>query len=110
MRDLTDQIKAWTSRGKVPHAIDSTATFVEIQLRDLHHALSDHELRLLYSIAFIRFVNGLIDPAQKGVYAASMSGIADQLGLPAWFVELRHAGTHDQLPTLTLLRNGSHQV
>lgn len=78
--------------------------------RDATHAVPEHELRLLYSMAFIRFVNGLIDPAQKGAYALSMNGIADTIGLPSWFVDLRHAGTHDQLPTICLLRNGCHHV
>ena len=65
---------------------------------------------MLYSMSFIRFVNRLIDPAQKGVYALSMTGIAETLGLPGWFIDLRHAATHDQLPALSLLRNGCKQV
>jgi hypothetical protein len=107
---LLDQVMAWASKGKVPHAIDSTSNFVEVMGRDASNAVSEHELRLLYSMAFIRFVNGLIDPAQKGAYAQSMNGIAESIGLPAWFVDLRHAGTHDQLPAISLLRNGCHQV
>ena len=57
-----------------------------------------------------RFVNGFVDQAQRGMYAASAAAVAEQLGLPGWFVELRHAGTHDQLPTLQLLRSGCQQV
>jgi hypothetical protein len=43
-------------------------------------------------------------------YAQSVSSIAESMGLPTWFVDLRHAGTHDHLPTLSLLRNGAVQA
>ncbi|KAI8922883.1 Las1-like-domain-containing protein [Entophlyctis helioformis] len=106
------RVKAWASRGKVPHAIESTAAFVEISLRDtgLFSALTENELRLQYAMAFIRFVNGLVDQAQKGAYASSVAGIAESLGLPSWFVELRHSATHDKLPTLSLFRAGRTQA
>ncbi|KAJ3055572.1 rRNA-processing protein las1 [Rhizophlyctis rosea] len=44
------------------------------------------------------------------MYAASAASVAEQLGLPGWFVELRHAGTHDQLPSMQLLRSGCTQA
>ncbi|KAJ3161343.1 rRNA-processing protein las1 [Geranomyces michiganensis] len=44
------------------------------------------------------------------MYAASVANLAEQLGLPGWFVDLRHAGTHDQLPTLPILRSGCTQA
>jgi len=72
--------------------------------------ISENELRLLYTMTFIRFVNGIIDPYQKGAYAVSISSLAEQLGLPQWFVDLRHEGTHDQLPSLKVLRNGCKQA
>jgi hypothetical protein len=52
------QVKAWSSRGKVPHAVVSTAAFVEVSLRDefKYGNISNHELRLLYSMVFIRYV------------------------------------------------------
>ncbi|KAJ3024067.1 rRNA-processing protein las1 [Thoreauomyces humboldtii] len=61
-------------------------------------------------MAFIRFVNGVVDANQKGMYATSVANIAVQLGLPGWFVDLRHAGTHDRLPALPLLRTGCTQA
>lgn len=57
-----------------------------------------------------RFVNGIVDPAQKGQYAQSVASIADSIGLPGWFVDLRHAGTHEALPSISLLRSGCAQV
>ncbi|KAJ3391073.1 Ribosomal biogenesis protein las1l, partial [Chytriomyces hyalinus] len=47
---------------------------------------------------------------QKGLYAGSVAGIAESLGLPTWFVDLRHAGTHDRLPSISLLRAGCLQA
>jgi ribosomal biogenesis protein LAS1 len=32
------------------------------------------------------------------------------LGLPSWFVELRHAATHEDLPSIDLLREAARQV
>ncbi|KAI8589499.1 Las1-like-domain-containing protein [Geranomyces variabilis] len=110
------RVKAWTSRGKVPHAVDSTASLVEVWLRDGCGGVygpsnvSQLELRLLYTMTFIRFVNGVVDANQRGMYASSVANLAEQLGLPGWFVDLRHAGTHDQLPTLPLLRSGCTQA
>ncbi|KAJ3104528.1 hypothetical protein HDU96_008909 [Phlyctochytrium bullatum] len=52
------------------------------------------------------FVNGLVDAAQKGAYAASVASLAESIGLPSWFTDLRHAGTHDYLPGIDALRMG----
>ncbi|KAJ3417202.1 Ribosomal biogenesis protein las1l [Chytridiales sp. JEL 0842] len=109
------RVKAWANRGKVPHAVDSTAAFVEVWLRDglgglVHSHVSEHEIRLMYTMVFIRFVNGIVEPAQKGVYAQSVLGIAESLGLPSWFVDLRHTGTHDRLPSISILRSGCLQA
>ncbi|KAI8840384.1 Las1-like-domain-containing protein [Chytriomyces cf. hyalinus JEL632] len=104
------RVKAWASRGKVPAAVDATAVFVEVLLTDQAGRVSEHELRMLYSMAFVRFVNGVVDSQQKGLYAGSVAGIAESLGLPTWFVDLRHAGTHDRLPSISLLRAGCLQA
>ncbi|CAB4406067.1 unnamed protein product [Rhizophagus irregularis] len=98
------RVKAWSSRGKVPHAVVSTAAFVEVSLRDefSYGNISNHELRLLYSMVFIRFVNGMVDPFQQGTFALSISSIAVKLNMPLWFVEMRHAGTHEHLPSLQI--------
>jgi len=114
-RDLgVQRVKAWKSRGKVPQAIEMTSTFIEVQLRDQFTSgpakISQHELRLMYTMAFVRFVNGIVDPAQKRQFAVSVGSLAERLQLPLWFVELRHAGTHEYLPSLQVLRNGSRQA
>ncbi|KAJ3341350.1 Ribosomal biogenesis protein las1l [Gonapodya sp. JEL0774] len=117
-KTAVSKAKAWRSRGTLPPAIDSTASFVEVALRDPHFVrngtfeqeLSEHELRILYSMVFVRFVNGLVATVQQGQYAASVVSLARQLGLPAWFVDLRHAATHERMPGITALRNGCSQA
>ncbi|KAG5646041.1 hypothetical protein DXG03_004464 [Asterophora parasitica] len=66
-------------------------------------------LRQGYSTAIIRLVNGLVDPLQLGAYARSIASIANQLGLPSWLVELRHAATHEDLPSIDLLREAARE-
>ncbi|OJT14018.1 Protein LAS1 [Trametes pubescens] len=66
-------------------------------------------LRMSYAAAIIRLVNGLVDPLQLGAYARSIASIAQQLGLPAWLVELRHAATHEDLPSLEVLRDAARE-
>lgn len=80
--------------------------------QDSSHASSTSSLsiRQCYSTAIIRLVNGLVDPLQLGVYARSIASIANQLGLPPWLVELRHAATHEDLPSLELLRDAARDV
>lgn len=39
-----------------------------------------------------------------------MASLAAQLGLPLWFVELRHAATHEDLPGISVLRDAARQV
>lgn len=51
-----------------------------------------------------------MDPLQTTYYARSMAILAAQLGLPLWFVEVRHAATHEDLPTLQVLQDAARQV
>ncbi|KAI7896583.1 Las1-like-domain-containing protein [Mucor mucedo] len=87
-----------------------TAAFIAIILRDEQTPLPHKELRLMYGLAIIRFVNGLVDPVQKGIFAKSSYTLARSLGLPSWFVDLRHMGTHERLPSLTVLRAAAIQA
>ncbi|KAI8326398.1 Las1-domain-containing protein, partial [Martensiomyces pterosporus] len=69
-----------------------------------------NQLRHMYNMALIRFVNSIVDLEQKGMYAQSIAVIANRIGMPAWFVELRHAGTHEQIPSLAVLRSACNQA
>ncbi|KAI8088910.1 Las1-like-domain-containing protein [Halteromyces radiatus] len=109
-----DRLKAWQCRGKIPVAITATMDLIELQLREQkekqYPTLSQNELRLLYSSVLTRFVNILEDSQQKGYFARSLFNIANQIGLPLHFVELRHAATHEGLPGLLTLRQASVQA
>ncbi|RVD86503.1 uncharacterized protein DFL_004775 [Arthrobotrys flagrans] len=96
-------IRAWSSRGRLPHAIESTSHLTECLLNDTPNQ-SELLIRMSYSTAICRFVNGLLDPAQKSHFAVSMFSLAQELGLPASFVDVRHAATHEALPPLGVLR------
>ena len=97
----------------LPHALESLLSILVAVRQD--NALevgssSSLSLRQSYATALIRLVNGLVDPLQSGTYARSILSIAAQIGLPAWLVELRHAATHEDLPSLELLRDGAKEV
>uniref|UniRef100_K3WIF1 Las1-like protein n=1 Tax=Globisporangium ultimum (strain ATCC 200006 / CBS 805.95 / DAOM BR144) TaxID=431595 RepID=K3WIF1_GLOUD len=108
------RVAAWRSRAQLPVAISATVQLVEIQLHeqmaDHHHhgvgvaSRSHMELSLQYASAIVRCVNGLVDSAQKGTYAMAVSGLAQRIGIPLWIVDLRHESTHNQMPSLPVLR------
>ncbi|KAA8894233.1 Las1-like-domain-containing protein [Sphaerosporella brunnea] len=97
------KVAAWQVRARIPHAIEATAQLTSALLLDTPAATS-LQTRLAYSTAICRFVNGLLDPAQQSQFALPMHLLAKNLNLPASFVELRHAATHEALPSLTVLR------
>ena len=115
----------------LPHALEATLSLLtSIRLDEqFTEALLEHQrsqsgpskavaqlnvmslgVRQSYGIVLVRMVNGLVDPLQSGVYARSIAAIATQIGLPQWLVELRHAATHEDLPSLELLRSGAQEV
>ncbi|KAL6452206.1 las1 Pre-rRNA-processing protein las1 [Candida maltosa Xu316] len=99
------KVKAWSTRGKLPHGIEATSFLTTITLNDSRDKQTDsNTLQLSYTMALIRFVNGLLDPFQQSNYAIPMHLLAKQLNLPTYFVELRHMGTHENLPSLDILR------
>jgi hypothetical protein len=108
------RVSAWRSRGDVPVSVNATAQLVEIAIHEhmadhQHHAIavsarSHMELSLVYASAIVRCVNGLVDGSQKGAYAMAVSTLAQRIGIPLWIVDLRHESTHNQLPSLPVLR------
>ncbi|AEY95759.1 FACR242Wp [Eremothecium gossypii FDAG1] len=99
------RVKAYWTRGSyVPHVIDSTSQLVGCQVFDREGA-PEEIVKLSYSMALIRYVNGMLDPTQQSQFAIPLHTLAELLGLPSWFVELRHAGTHErELPSVEMLR------
>ena len=97
----------------LPHALESLLSILVAVRQDNASDISlssSLSLRQSYATALVRLVNGLVDPLQSGTYARSILSIASQIGLPAWLVELRHAATHEDLPSLELLRDGAKEV
>lgn len=98
------RVRALSSRSRLPHGIESTSYLTAIHLDDLSKKQDVNVLQLSYTMTLIRFVNGLLDPFQQSSYAIPMHQLAKNLNLPSFFVELRHMGTHESLPSMPMLR------
>lgn len=110
-------VSFWLARENVPHGVNSTSLFIATKLQDFQltnlglgigigaGSGSESMLRASYSMAFVRFVNGLLDPFQQGTHATALVEIAKKISLPYEFVEIRHSATHNALPSLELLRD-----
>lgn len=96
------KIRAYLTKGPIPHSIEVTALLVDARLSDTPG--NDLSVRLKYSTCIVKFVNGLLDPFQQSLYNISLHKLAQDLKLPGYFVELRHACTHERLPSLQMLR------
>eukprot|EP00536_Pseudo-nitzschia_multiseries_P003986 jgi/Psemu1/237155/estExt_Genewise1.C_640008 len=121
-------IAVWKSRlaslEGLPHAIESTAAVAQVYWRDSQQRMqrasgamgfgggfgvsvgvSLMELRLAYSAAIVRCINGFADSLQQQrAMAASVSNLCGQLGIPSWLVDTRHESSHNSLPNLEVLR------
>ena len=117
------RVADWRRRGRVPHAVDCTASLLETRALDagvpgnvtgasprLSAPLSENMLRLAYAAALVRMVNGAVDPSQKGKYAAPVMTLAKRMGIPAVLVDVRMAASHQEMPALALLRHASERA
>ncbi|KAF5471096.1 hypothetical protein F2P56_011565 [Juglans regia] len=120
------RILAWQSRGCLPVAIEVTASIIEIQQKDPHFrkdqshgatfdyredqtnngSLSEEILAMLYCMAIIRLVNGVIEKARKKT-EVSIAVAADAIGIPRMLIDIRHEGSHRELPALKMVRSAS---
>jgi ribosomal biogenesis protein LAS1 len=108
-------VHLWLNRTACPFAVESTASLIQAQSLDeqllllslLPSSRSDSEwiVRSTYAMAILRFVNSVADTFQTSLYAQSIFQISQRIGLPIWLVELRHAATHEELPSLEVLRD-----
>lgn len=119
------KVRSYLTKGPIPHSIEMTALLTEAILEDEKKtgvvlsnyeesypkisrisdaSISDLSLRMQYSMCIIKFVNGLLDPFQQSVYNISLHKLAVELNLPNYFVETRHASTHERLPSLDMMR------
>lgn len=95
-------VRGYLTKGPIPHSIEITALLVDAKISDVPGC--DISSRLKYSTCIVKFVNGLLDPFQQSLYNISLHRLAQDLKLPGYFVELRHACTHERLPSLQMLR------
>ncbi|KAI3483308.1 hypothetical protein L1887_53799 [Cichorium endivia] len=124
-------VQLWINRSACPFALETTALLVQSVILDehmqqiaaqshappatssLHYALeqmgggAELGVRLNYSLALMRFVNSVVDSHQTGGFAQSIAAIAARIGLPQWFVEIRHATTHEELPSISVCRHAA---
>eukprot|EP01031_Cornospumella_fuschlensis_P031542 gene31541-38123_t len=120
-----DIVSMWRSRGQIALSIDLTADLLDVFSKDpvilaknmpddfdthSRTLLSNEDLVRLYSICLIRSVNGITEPGQQGVFTRSVLGIATEIGLPGWIVELRHESAHGHMPPLSVLRRGGEYM
>ncbi|KAK0735468.1 Las1-like-domain-containing protein [Apiosordaria backusii] len=108
------RVNLWTHRGSCPHLVESTALLTAVILSDNASSsmsnstgVNSSTLRAAYVAAFGRFVTGLLDSHQDKARKQSMYELAKGVGLPAKFVELRHMGVHEGMPSLGRLRRGA---
>ena len=117
-------------RGNLPFAIESTWLLTEASLADelASSQVSVFTVKAAYSTAITRyqpgrssvvwisiltsrrFVSGLLDSHQETRYKVSMFAKAQEIGLPALFVDLRHEAIHGEMPSLKTLRNAGQQA
>jgi len=104
-------VRAWRARGRAPLAVETTAALLETMSRDRDARRGALEsTRAAYAMTLTRLVNGVVDPAQKGRYAAPVATLAAKAGLPRELVDVRHDATHDAMPTLGALRRGARRA
>eukprot|EP00899_Mesostigma_viride_P001795 jgi/Mesvir1/11616/Mv00022-RA.1 len=113
------RVNAWKIRGRVPLSVEITAALVEAMSHDqqmrVHGAapgtpVSEETLRMLYALAAIRLVNGVVDPAQTARFAKSIASLANNAGIPRLLVDVRHEAAHNELPSLPMLRVAVRQA
>eukprot|EP00126_Sphaerothecum_destruens_P002707 Sdes_comp16132_c0_seq1m5362 len=109
-REGIQRVELWSLRCKVPVAIEASSDFVRLLLLEGDEMLDRKNVCLLYSMAFTRFINGVVDLCQKGAYAKSVASICESISIPLWFVDLRHEATHSALPSICVLQLGAQKA
>jgi len=99
-------VRAWRVRGRVPLAVDAHATLIELERAEASGAVRAAVVRDARALALCRLVNGVVDPAQRGRYAAPVAVLAQRANIPRMLVDLRHEATHGVMPSDGALRRG----
>ncbi|XP_032745628.1 LOW QUALITY PROTEIN: ribosomal biogenesis protein LAS1L [Rattus rattus] len=106
-----NRITVWRSRlgNELPLAVASTADLIRCKLLDVAGGLGTDELRLLYGMALVRFVN-LISERKTKSCNLPLKYLAHEVNIPEWIVELRHKLTHKKMPHINDCRRGCYFV
>lgn len=72
-------------------------------------SVSEEMLSMLYSMAILRLVNGVVEKTRKK-NGISIAEAADAIGIPKMLVDIRDEGSHRDLPSLQLLRLASDKA
>ncbi|XP_062039282.1 ribosomal biogenesis protein LAS1L isoform X1 [Lepus europaeus] len=95
--------------NELPLAVASTADLIRCKLLDATGGLGNDELRLLYGMALVRFVN-LISERKTKFAKVPLKYLAQEVNIPDWIVELRHELTHKKMPHINDCRRGCYFV
>jgi len=101
----------------IPAGAQCTLDLIQICLKDrevwpqiasgLLPPYHEHDLRLMYAMAVLRFLNHLATLAKNK--AQSLYSMAAKLHIPDWVVNIRHDTSHSHnLPSLSILREATH--
>uniref|UniRef100_A0A2R9AXN7 LAS1 like ribosome biosis factor n=1 Tax=Pan paniscus TaxID=9597 RepID=A0A2R9AXN7_PANPA len=110
-RYALNRITVWRSRSgnELPLAVASTADLIRCKLLDVTGGLGTDELRLLYGMALVRFVN-LISERKTKFAKVPLKCLAQEVNIPDWIVDLRHELTHKKMPHINDCRRGCYFV
>lgn len=105
-----NMVRVWKSRLSqrvLPVSVDLTAALVAASIGNATCVSgNEYQAQMSSAMSIIRFVNGVTDQHQTGLYAQSVQLIADKINIPDWMVDLRHEATHAKLPGFDLLKSG----
>ncbi|XP_014677210.1 PREDICTED: ribosomal biogenesis protein LAS1L-like [Priapulus caudatus] len=112
-----ERTQLWRSRSgnRFPPGVETTVCLAQALLLLLEEERERSktrercdEVRLLLSMAIVRFVNFVADVGQKNTFRAQpVHVLAGMKGVPEWVVDLRHTATHATLPSLSILVLGA---
>lgn len=112
------RISTWRMRGCIPAAVDVTASIIEIQQKDgfirrekqpVDALYSEHLLQMLYCMSILRLVNCVIEKTRKKT-SVSIAEAAEAIGIPRMLIDLRHEGSHRELPSLLVLQDSADKA
>jgi Las1-like len=101
------RVSVWKVRveNRLAHAVESSHQLALCLWNDHVGVRGTEELRLSYSCVVLRTINGLADAMQQQrFHAGSVAVLCADLGIPSWIVDIRHEATHNQMPSLSVLR------